>query len=1078
MAENGEGEPTTYRYDANNNLISMTEPKGADCTTHYRYDELNKLIAVDETPRDPSKTAAGVTRFFYDGNRNKIAQQAANKNLVSYAYDALNRLTDTFQHTVPGSLTDATARGLSPTNNPAGGDVASALPWHFGYDLNGNQNLIVDARKQEVILTYDWLDRLISRTYSKHSEKNPATGEPLRFQPIKFSYEYDGNGNPTNIVEEKQFLAGTVSERTEMSYDSLDRMRSRTRFDHDASAGRKIEYAYDAQGNRTEVVDPDGRKTKYTFDERNRLSTATTEFGLPTARTTRYTYWEDGLPKTTEYLNAAGLVSTISDRSMTGAYDKADRVRLIENRAINPVPALLSRYAYTYDKNGNRTIQEETQSVFNGGLADSTSYLFDALNRLTNVTYGSAGYITYTYEPNGNRLTEEGKDPVTGALVDRHYHYDAGPSTFAGVNALRQIQDVLDPTKTIHFEYDQNLNQAARIQGNLRQEFHYDIRDQILVWTNLMSGVATDVAAFDYNHERLRAKKFAGGGAETRYLYDQNSVLVEYGNEAASFNTIHKYNYGYSLLSLTRYSPVREQDFYLTDGLGSTVNLTDDSGGLKHSYRYDAWGRVRATTPDTYDNPRQYTGHYKDNETGLHYFGARYYDEETGRFLSQDPYLGEANTPPSLHRYLYAYANPLRYLDLTGYKVTMTTEGEPQVKTPERVIDSETGAEHLPWWNRVKTKTREEQEKERVEEEKRALERKKTVEAWVGPLQMPDDLQQALYEQAGGPSSQKGRPWTPVYDSQNRFVAYVDRIPDEGEVYHDATGQYLGGRHTAGLEQAQIDPTLLLGSGLGRLGISLGRRGVSAVLAALIERKLAGRVLAKGTATSLANTGEAKQMAEIIRYLEQVSPQGQNLGKLKTAAEYVLPSGRSVPIYYAGERELGGALGVAAPAIVGWKPLPGIFGKLGIKIPEWTAKEIVIKAGLPIQTEAGVLVHETTHAVGFELRPLLHYLAIKARWWVPGRGFARYLIERTAYKAEYDFLGMSAQYSVATPLGSLNGRYQASLMADLALTGATISTSALVAEPMLNDANDIPVIPAVLPPSKVNPYDTSYEILK
>ena len=45
-------------------------------------------------------------------------------------------------------------------------------------------------------------------------------------------------------------------------------------------------------------------------------------------------------------------------------------------------------------------------------------------------------------------------------------------------------------------------------------------------------------------------------------------------------------------------------------------------------------------------------------------------------FPSQDTYLGEANTPPSLHRYLYAYANPLRYVDLTGYSAETVTPEE------------------------------------------------------------------------------------------------------------------------------------------------------------------------------------------------------------------------------------------------------------------------------------------------------------------------------------------------------------------------------------------------------------------
>jgi len=66
-------------------------------------------------------------------------------------------------------------------------------------------------------------------------------------------------------------------------------------------------------------------------------------------------------------------------------------------------------------------------------------------------------------------------------------------------------------------------------------------------------------------------------------------------------------------------------------------------------------------------NRLTYTGHEFDPETGLYYFKARFYDPELGRFASADPYLGDSLTPPSLHRYLYAYANPLTFVDLTGY---------------------------------------------------------------------------------------------------------------------------------------------------------------------------------------------------------------------------------------------------------------------------------------------------------------------------------------------------------------------------------------------------------------------------
>jgi len=188
-----------------------------------------------------------------------------------------------------------------------------------------------------------------------------------------------------------------------------------------------------------------------------------------------------------------------------------------------------------------------------------------------------------------------------------------------------------------------------------------------------------------------------------------------------------QYLYGTTLLAAETFDPRSQPPgprsrFYHLDPLGSTVNLTageDIPGGpaagtVTAAYLYDAWGNYRElditdpalpgdplfdATPDldpdglyawesylaniqlAYDptsleplasslaawNRLTYTGHEFDPETGLYYFKARFYDPELGRFASADPYLGDTLTPPSLHRYLYAYASPLRYVDLTGY---------------------------------------------------------------------------------------------------------------------------------------------------------------------------------------------------------------------------------------------------------------------------------------------------------------------------------------------------------------------------------------------------------------------------
>lgn len=75
---------------------------------------------------------------------------------------------------------------------------------------------------------------------------------------------------------------------------------------------------------------------------------------------------------------------------------------------------------------------------------------------------------------------------------------------------------------------------------------------------------------------------------------------------------------------------------------------------------------ANAELPNGDHQPFGFAGYVKDPETGLYYAGARYYDPATGRFITEDPKAGDVTKPPSLHRYLYSYANPTTYVDPDG----------------------------------------------------------------------------------------------------------------------------------------------------------------------------------------------------------------------------------------------------------------------------------------------------------------------------------------------------------------------------------------------------------------------------
>ncbi len=228
--------------------------------------------------------------------------------------------------------------------------------------------------------------------------------------------------------------------------------------------------------------------------------------------------------------------------------------------------------------------------------------------------------------------------------------------------------------------------------------------------------------AYDYAGRRVRHDGrfvYLGDGAggagdpipsDTRFsIYDQQAALAEYHLVGNQFEKSCQYIYGADLLAAERSDEGSDlsTSFYHQDALGSTVNLTGPDGAATAGYLYDAWGNYREldvdgqfdSTPDLDSsnlnawesylanvqdawspvsllpspgfsgdwNRFTYTGHEFDPETGLYYFKARFYDLELGRFFSADPYLGESLAPPSLHRYLYAFDSPLRYVDLTGY---------------------------------------------------------------------------------------------------------------------------------------------------------------------------------------------------------------------------------------------------------------------------------------------------------------------------------------------------------------------------------------------------------------------------
>jgi RHS repeat-associated protein len=124
--------------------------------------------------------------------------------------------------------------------------------------------------------------------------------------------------------------------------------------------------------------------------------------------------------------------------------------------------------------------------------------------------------------------------------------------------------------------------------------------------------------------------------------------------------------------------------YLIYDGHGSVRALADESGIITDSYTYDAFGiqlSQQVYNPDSgnlepiapnnahliTDNSYLYAGEYFDTDLGLYYLRARHMNPETGRFHTLDEYEGRLGEPLSLHKYMYAHANPVMGIDPSGY---------------------------------------------------------------------------------------------------------------------------------------------------------------------------------------------------------------------------------------------------------------------------------------------------------------------------------------------------------------------------------------------------------------------------
>ena len=107
--------------------------------------------------------------------------------------------------------------------------------------------------------------------------------------------------------------------------------------------------------------------------------------------------------------------------------------------------------------------------------------------------------------------------------------------------------------------------------------------------------------------------------------------------------------------------------FYHSDHLGSTSYITDKDGNVSQFIAYKPFGELLTDEHSvSYDSPWKFNGKEWDSETGLYYYGARYYEPRVGLWYGVDALTEKY---PSVGGYVYCAANPVRFVDTDGNKI-------------------------------------------------------------------------------------------------------------------------------------------------------------------------------------------------------------------------------------------------------------------------------------------------------------------------------------------------------------------------------------------------------------------------
>ncbi|MHA3915827.1 RHS repeat domain-containing protein [Halovulum sp. GXIMD14793] len=632
---------TTYAFDGLDRPIKVTQANGAETRTDY----LTLVGFAGSRTRDPhcfdndTATICGEVLVLSDGLGRAIRTRQAifdtaggyqGGEWTNLTFDALDRLV---QVTDPGgSVWDYTYNSFGHRTLASDPDLGT---WAMSYDLNGNLLQQTDAKGQVISFTYDALNRVLTK-----SVPSTTGGAPI---VTRYEYDQDFNGADTN--------SWNVGELSKVSIDGTDIAIQTTYNIH--GAPRRIVHKVDGK---------EYRHITWYGGAGNLINEATVKLNTRLGH-----YWA----KNRVYDFAGRLISRenyITDTKYNGR-GQVDEITYANGAKVD--------YRYG-DEVGLNTPHLDRVQVTDSAATSAFNHETHRTQagRITSINMLDVGWIDYSYDHAGRLLMADSR---TNAVADQSFTYAANGNMLSNSalgayiypGALSPRPHTPSSVAGQTFTYDANGNMTTGLGGKVMT---YDGENRPLTVTTA-NGVKT---TYVYGADGTRLKK----------IVDDNTGLPK---ETLYVGVVEIRNYGTAQQSVVRHlqDDVREVDgvrsWLHRDHLSSVRFITGEDGLKARRSDFTAygapqqdwtWQAVVAT------EEKGFIGERYDEEAGLSYLNARYYDPALGRFIQPDWF--EVTQPGvGTNRYAYSFNDPVNKSDPGGNQSKGTfLFFEPQISLP------------------------------------------------------------------------------------------------------------------------------------------------------------------------------------------------------------------------------------------------------------------------------------------------------------------------------------------------------------------------------------------------------------